>query len=71
MKDAELTSAPTLYFSTKKNHDGVGLSLAHRFVELHDGILRVSHTPGKGTQVEIILPARRSDLNGKVIRERL
>jgi len=71
MKEAELMSAPTLYFSTKKNHDGVGLSLAQRFVELHDGSLRVSSTPGKGTQVEIILPARRSDLNGKVGRERL
>jgi signal transduction histidine kinase len=38
---------------------------------LHDGSLRVSSTPGNGTQVEIILPARRSDLNGKVSRERL
>ncbi len=71
MKDAELMSAPTLYFSTKKNHDGVGLSLAQRFVELHDGSLRVSRIPGKGTQVEIILPARRSDPNGKVSREHL
>ena len=71
MKEAELTSAPTLYFSTKKNHDGVGLSLAQRFVELHDGSLRVSSTPGRGTQVEIILPACRSDLNGKVRRKRL
>ena len=71
MKEAELMSAPTLYFSTKKNHDGVGLSLAQRFVELHDGSLRVSSTPGKGTQVEIILPACRSDLNGKVRRKRL
>jgi signal transduction histidine kinase len=71
MKEAELVSASTLYFSTKKNHDGVGLSLAQRFVELHDGSLRVSSIPGKGTKVEIILPARRSDLNGKVSRERL
>ena len=65
MKEAELKSAPTLYFSTKKNHDGVGLSLARRFVELHDGSLRVSSTSGKGTQVEIILPVRRSDLSAK------
>jgi len=65
MKEAELKSAPTLYFSTKKNHDGVGLSLARRFVELHDGSLRVSSTSGKGTQVEIILLARRSDMSGK------
>ena len=65
MKEAELKSAPTLYFSTKKNHDGVGLSLARRFVELHDGSLHVRSTPGKGTQVEIILPARRSDMSRK------
>jgi len=65
MKEAELKSAPTLYFSTMKNHDGVGLSLARRFVELHDGSLRVSSTSGKGTQVEITLPARRSGLSGK------
>jgi signal transduction histidine kinase len=60
MKEAELTKAGALYFSTKKNHEGVGLSLAQRFVELQDGSLRVSSAPGQGTQVEIILPARRS-----------
>ncbi len=65
MQEAELKSAPTLYFSTKKNHDGVGLSLARRFVELHDGSLRVSSASGNGTQVEIILPARRPGLSGK------
>jgi signal transduction histidine kinase len=65
MKGTDLKSAPTLYFSTKKNHDGVGLSLARRFVELHDGSLRVSSASGKGTRVEIILPARRSDFSGK------
>lgn len=71
MKEAELKSAPTLYFSTKKNHDGVGLSLARRFVELHDGSLRVSSASGKGTQVEILLPARRSEVSGKGDRPRL
>ena len=65
MNEAELKSAPTLYFSTKRNHDGVGLSLARRFVELHDGSLRLSSTSGKGTQVEIVLPVRRSDLSAK------
>ena len=71
MKEAELKSAPTLYFSTKKNHDGVGLSLARRFVELHDGSLRVGSTSGKGSRVEIILPARRSDMSGKGAPSRL
>lgn len=65
MNEAELKSAPKLYFSTKKNHDGVGLSLARRFVELHDGSLRLSGSSGKGTQVEIILPVRRSDLSAE------
>lgn len=65
MKEGELKSAQALYFSTKKSHDGVGLSLARRFIELHDGSLRVSSVSGNGTQVEIILPARRLGPNGK------
>ena len=59
MNEAELAKSPTLYFSTKKNHDGVGLSLARRFVEWHNGSLRINSNPGKGTEVEILLPARR------------
>lgn len=70
MKEAELTSAATLYFSTKKNHDGVGLSLARRFVELHDGSLRITSSAGKGTEVEIRLPAHSLSSSDKTPRTR-
>jgi hypothetical protein len=49
------------FFSTKANHDGLGLSMAARFVELHGGTLKVISEIGKGVIVEIILP-----LNGDV-----
>ena len=44
------------FFSSKKNHDGLGLSMAGRFIEIHGGILRVTSAQGKGTEVEIVLP---------------
>ena len=51
-----LTSVAAPFFSTRKNHDGLGLSMASRFVELHGGILRITSAQGKGTEVEIVLP---------------
>jgi hypothetical protein len=44
------------FFTCKKNHDGLGLSMAARFIEIHGGILRVTSARGKGTEVEIVLP---------------
>ena len=44
------------FFTSKKNHDGLGLSMASRFIEIHGGILRVKSAQGKGTEVEIVLP---------------
>ena len=44
------------FFTCKKNHDGLGLSMAYRFIEIHRGILRIKSTHGKGTEVEIVLP---------------
>jgi signal transduction histidine kinase len=44
------------FFTSKKNHDGLGLSMASRFIEIHGGILRIKSARGKGTDVEIILP---------------
>jgi len=39
---------------------GIGLPLAARLVELHDGTLSVESTPGAGTKVLIALPLERS-----------
>jgi len=44
------------FFTSKKNHDGLGLSMASRFIEIHGGILRMTSAEGKGTEVEVVLP---------------
>lgn len=36
---------------------GLGLAIVKKIVDLHGGDIRVSSTPGKGTSIEIILPA--------------
>src|SRR5262245_59638046 len=44
------------FFTSKRNHDGLGLSMASRFIEIHGGILRITSVQGKGTKVEMVLP---------------
>jgi signal transduction histidine kinase len=51
-----LANAIVPFFTSKKNHDGLGLSMASRFIEIHKGILKISSVEGKGTEVEILLP---------------
>jgi signal transduction histidine kinase len=51
-----LTSVVAPFFTSKKNHEGLGLSMASRFIEIHGGILRITSAPGKGTEVEMVLP---------------
>lgn len=45
-----------LYFTTKKKGSGIGLSMVYRIIQLHDGEVEVSSTPGAGTQFRIFLP---------------
>jgi signal transduction histidine kinase len=45
------------FFTTQKDRDGLGLSMAVRFIELHGGLLRIKNNQGGGTEVEITLPA--------------
>ncbi|HEX6322854.1 MAG TPA: ATP-binding protein [Vicinamibacterales bacterium] len=45
-----------LYFTTKKKGSGIGLSMVYRIIQLHDGEVEVSSTPGSGTQFRIFLP---------------
>jgi signal transduction histidine kinase len=45
-----------LYFTTKKNGNGVGLPLAMRAVDLHGGTLNIDSKLNQGTSVRIRLP---------------
>jgi signal transduction histidine kinase len=56
----ELEQVMLPFFSTKKGHDGLGLTVASRYVELHGGTLRISSREGVGTEAEIVLPMGRS-----------
>lgn len=43
------------YFSSKKNHRGLGLTVAKRVIDLHRGTLNLESTKGKGTVITINL----------------
>jgi two-component system NtrC family sensor kinase len=48
-----------LYFTTKKNGNGIGLPLALRAIDLHHGTMDVQSEVGAGTTVVIRLPLAR------------
>jgi signal transduction histidine kinase len=45
-----------LYFTTKDDGTGIGLSMVYRIVQMHDGEVEVQSTPGRGTTFTIQLP---------------
>jgi signal transduction histidine kinase/HAMP domain-containing protein len=45
-----------LYFTTKPNGSGIGLSMVFRTVQMHDGDIEIQSTPGAGTTFRILLP---------------
>ncbi|MBI4611437.1 MAG: PAS domain-containing protein [Candidatus Rokubacteria bacterium] len=45
-----------LYYTTKSDGSGIGLSLVYRIVQLHDGRIDVESTVGRGTTVILTLP---------------
>ncbi|MGA8580166.1 MAG: ATP-binding protein, partial [Bryobacteraceae bacterium] len=45
-----------LYFTTKQRGSGIGLAMAFRIVQLHDGTIDFTSEPGKGTAFFIRLP---------------
>jgi signal transduction histidine kinase len=47
-----------LYYTTKPGGSGIGLSVVHRIVHLHDGEIGVESAPGRGTTVTVRLPVR-------------
>ncbi len=45
-----------LYFTTKEQGSGIGLSMVYRIVQMHDGEVEVESTPGRGTKFRLLLP---------------
>jgi len=48
----------TLYYTTKPNGSGIGLSLVYRIVQMHDGAIEVRSEVGRGTTMTVRLPVR-------------
>ena len=61
IKPEDLPTVSLPFVTSKKNHDGLGLSIASRFVEMHGGLLRITSKDGLGTEAEISLPVNNSD----------
>jgi signal transduction histidine kinase len=47
-----------LYYTTRPDGSGIGLSLVYRILQLHDGTIEVSSEEGRGTTFTIRLPIR-------------
>jgi len=44
------------YYSTRKGGSGLGLALARRYVEAHNGTIAFASVPGQGTDFTVLLP---------------
>lgn len=45
-----------LYYTTKQNGTGIGLAMAYRAVQLHNGSMEVGRSPGGGAALRIRMP---------------
>jgi len=51
------------FFTTKlRKEDGLGLAIAYRVIQAHQGLIQVNSEPGSGTEVRVTLPARHDAL---------
>ena len=47
-----------LYYTTRPDGNGIGLSLVYRIIQLHDGAIEVESEVGRGTTMIVRLPVR-------------
>jgi len=57
--DAQQPKILTPFFTTKADGMGMGLSISRSLVEVHEGVLRFSSKPEKGTTFYVTLPVKR------------
>lgn len=52
------------FYTTKlRKEDGLGLAIAYRVIQAHQGLVQVNSEPGAGTEVRVTLPARHDALS--------
>jgi two-component system, sporulation sensor kinase E len=56
IKPEHLSRIFDLYFTTKQQGSGIGLSMVYRTIQMHDGEIEVESTPGIGTTFRMFLP---------------
>mgnify|MGYP001381295947 FL=1 len=56
IKPEHLSRIFDLYFTTKPQGSGIGLSMVYRTIQMHDGEIEVESTPGTGTTFRMFLP---------------
>jgi len=56
MSPEDLERCFELYYSTKREGTGLGLSTTRRIVEEHGGRIHVVSEPGRGTSFSVLLP---------------
>jgi len=47
------------FFTTKENGTGLGLTIAHRIIEEHEGRIEVDSIPGTGTTFRVYIPLKK------------
>jgi len=60
IKPEHLAKIFNLYFTTKEQGSGIGLSMVYRTVQLHDGEVEVQSTQGHGSTFRLLLPQAQS-----------
>jgi DNA-binding response OmpR family regulator len=63
IKESELKSVFNPFHTSKTTGAGLGLSISYRVVTDHGGEVHIESTEGEGTEVDIILPPRKTILN--------
>ncbi|PKN60529.1 MAG: histidine kinase, partial [Deltaproteobacteria bacterium HGW-Deltaproteobacteria-11] len=52
------------YFTTKPSGAGLGLAIVQKIIDAHNAEIHVASTPGQGTTVTILLPAKNQEQGG-------
>jgi signal transduction histidine kinase/HAMP domain-containing protein len=58
MTEDELRQATDPFFTTRPSGTGIGLAITRQIVEDHQGTMRMTSAPGRGTAVVLVLPMR-------------